>query len=432
MIAGRLQEKNGYFYVVLSYKDGDGKRKEPWISTGLTVKGNKRQAQKLLEEYRLNFDTITGKLKTMKQQSVSEQNSQRKFKKAFVKMEAFEYSQGILFGDYLLQWVEKMKDLIEPVSYDSYKKTIKTIIAPYFDDRKIYLETLTAKDISAFYDEQLKRVKPNTGKHYHAYIREALQFAYKDGLVASNEADKVRLPKIEPYIGDYYNSEELKELFRIVRGTKIEFPVIMASYYGLRRSEIVGLKWSAIDFNYKTLQIRHTVTNSVKDGKYILIKKNRTKTQKSLRTLPLFENVELMLLQMKEKQERNKELFGNSYDYADSDYIYVHENGKLIDPGYITQHFAIVLRNNKLRKIRFHDLRHSCATLLRHNGARMEDIQRWLGHSTIGTTEKIYAHFEEEEHLISAERIAKALQANPNNSGTRLLPNPKRNSDFEM
>lgn len=419
MIAGRLQEKNGYFYVVLSYKDSTGKRKEPWISTGLTVKGNKRQAQKLLEEYRLNFDTTTGKLRS------------QTFQKA-ENTPAIVLNKKTLFGNYLLQWVEKMKDLIEPVSYDSYKKTIKTIIAPYFDERKIYLETLTAKDISAFYDEQLKRVKPNTVKHYHAYIREALQFAYKDGLVASNEADKVRLPKIEPYIGDYYNSEELKELFRIVRGTKIEFPVIMAAYYGLRRSEIVGLKWSAVDFNYKTIQIRHTVTNSVTDGKYVLIKKNRTKTQKSLRTLPLFANVEQMLLQMKEKQERYKELFGNSYDYTDSEYIYVHENGKLIDPGYITQHFGIVLRNNGLRKIRFHDLRHSCATLLRHNGARMEDIQRWLGHSTIGTTEKIYAHFEEEEHLISAGRIAKALQPDSDNPDERSLPAPKGKSDFEM
>lgn len=231
---------------------------------------------------------------------------------------------------------------------------------------------------------------------------------------------------------DEVNSEELKELFRIVRGTKIEFPVIMAAYYGLRRSEIVGLKWSAVDFNYKTIQIRHTVTNSVTDGKYVLIKKNRTKTQKSLRTLPLFANVEQMLLQMKEEQERYKELFGNSYDYTDSEYIYVHENGKLIDPGYITQHFGIVLRNNGLRKIRFHDLRHSCATLLRHNGARMEDIQRWLGHSTIGTTEKIYAHFEEEEHLISAGRIAKALQPDSDNPDERSLPAPKGKSDFEM
>ena len=68
MIAGRLQEKNGYFYVVLSYKDSTGKRKEPWISTGLTVKGNKRQAQKLLEEYRLNFDTTTGKLQVQTSQ----------------------------------------------------------------------------------------------------------------------------------------------------------------------------------------------------------------------------------------------------------------------------------------------------------------------------------------------------------------------------
>ena len=90
------------------------------------------------------------------------------------------------------------------------------------------------------------------------------------------------------------------------------------------------------------------------------------------------------------------------------------------------------MRNNGLRKIRFHDLRHSCATLLRHNGARMEDIQRWLGHSTIGMTEKIYAHFEEEEHLVSAERIAKALQPDTDDSGGKSLSTPKRKSDFEM
>ena len=99
MIAGRLQEKNGYFYVVLSYKDSTGKRKEPWISTGLTVKGNKRQAQKLLEEYRLNFDTTTGKLQV--QTSQKAENTP-----------ATVLNKKTLFGDYLLQWVEKMKDLL--------------------------------------------------------------------------------------------------------------------------------------------------------------------------------------------------------------------------------------------------------------------------------------------------------------------------------
>ena len=74
----------------------------------------------------------------------------------------------------------------------------------------------------------------------------------------------------------------------------------------------------------------------------------------------------------------------------------------------------------------------SVEVLLRHNGARMEDIQRWLGHSTIGTTEKIYAHFEEEEHLVSAERIAKALQPDTDDSGEKLLSAPKGKSDFEM
>ena len=132
MIAGRLQEKNGYFYVVLSYKDSTGKRKEPWISTGLTVKGNKRQAQKLLEEYRLNFDTTTGKLQV--QTSQKAENTP-----------ATVLNKKTLYGDYLLQWVEKMKDLIEPVSYDSYKKRLRQSLRRILMIEKYILKHLRQK-----------------------------------------------------------------------------------------------------------------------------------------------------------------------------------------------------------------------------------------------------------------------------------------------
>ena len=122
---------------------------------------------------------------------------------------------------------------------------------------------------------------------------------------------------------------------------------------------------------------------------------------------------------MKREQEENKKFFGNAYNHTYDEYVYVNKQGDLIRPDFISQNFPIVLRNNHLKKIRFHDLRHSCATMLRHLGVRMEDIQQYLGHSNIVTTQKIYAHFEQEQNARSLELIVKALAEN-------------EKSDFEM
>lgn len=264
--------------------------------------------------------------------------------------------------------------------------------------------------ISYFYYECLKNISVSTLKHYHAIIRQALKYAYQNELVISNVADKVKIPKVPIYVGTYYNQDELLNLFNCVKGKPIEFAVLMASYYGLRRSEIVGLKWSNIDFQYKTIIIKHTVINCAIDGKSQLIAKDRAKSQSSIRTLPLLPNIEEYLIKLKEMKKRNKETFGNSYNQSYDDYVYVNQIGELMKPGYITQNFPIILRNNNLRRIRFHDLRHSLAALLRHNGARMEDIQKWLGHSTIEITEKIYSHFENIEYQKLATIIQDALR----------------------
>ncbi len=149
------------------------------------------------------------------------------------------------------------------------------------------------------------------------------------------------------------------------------------------------------------------------DGKTVLIPKDRAKTKKSIRTLPLVPPVKELLIKMKKREETNKEFFGSDYYYGDDDYIYKNEKGKLINPNYVTQNFAIQVQKIKsLEKIRFHDLRHSCAALLRHEGVPMENIQKWLGHSQITTTESIYAYFEDKTHLKSAQKILNAFGDN--------------------
>ena len=402
MVAGRLQEKNDYFYIVLSYKDSNGKRKEPWFKTGLKVRGNKKKADEMLKEYRENFDPITGKLKT------SEQEGKDTNPATIAKVAGSD----MLFGDYMIQWLERIKNTIELTSYAGYKRNIVSIIAPYFNSRWITLSTLSGALIDEFYNSELKRgLSPNTIIRYHANIHKALEDAFKDGLVPYNYADRAHRPKETEYIAEYYNRDELLELFDVVKGKKIEFAVLIAAYYGFRREEVVGLKWSCIDFKYKTITVKHTVTECSIDGKFMMVAKDRGKSKKSIRTLPLVAPVEQMLLRLKEKERLNKEIFGDCYNYEYDEYIYKDPDGKIVKPGFITQHFTEqVIKKYNLKKIRYHDLRHSCATLLRHEGVPMEDIQKWLGHSQITITNKLYAHFQYDAHIRSADKIGKALE----------------------
>ena len=195
-------------------------------------------------------------------------------------------------------------------------------------------------------------------KHRHANIHKAFAYAYKTDLIQSNPADKVELPKIEKYSGQFYNQKQIENLIRVVKGDPIEFGVITASFYGLRRSEVLGLKWDAIDFENKTITIRHTVHEVTIDGKTRIVASDTTKTKSSYRSLPLVKPFEEILLKMKREQEENKRLCGRCYCQDYLDYIYVNQIGEIVKPGFVTAHFSAVLKANNLPHIRFHDLRH--------------------------------------------------------------------------
>ena len=204
----------------------------------------------------------------------------------------------------------------------------------------------------------VRKVSANTVKHRHANIHKALSYAYKTDLIQTNPADKVELPTIDKFVGHFYNAAQLEEMFKIFKGDPAEFGVIAASFYGLRRSEVLGLRWDAIDFEEKTITIRHTVNETRIDGKYTLVLADTTKTKSSYRTLPLVAPFEAILKRMKAEQEENRKLCGNCYCQDYLGYIYVNELGELIKPGYLSSHVPAVLKEHNMPPIRFHDLRH--------------------------------------------------------------------------
>lgn len=388
MVAGHLQEKNGMFYVVLNYRDENGKRKTPWISTNLPVKGNKKRAENFMMDVRRNFVPPNV-------QRIEEREAMQK--------------GDILFTDFLLKWLRVAKSTVKLTTYASYEMMATRIIIPYFETLNIKLKELTTEDIQEFYSAQLERVSANTVIHYHAVIRRALKYAVKIKTIQSNPAVNVERPRKEKFIGSFYDKKEINTLFGIIQGHPLEVAIKLAAFYGLRREEIIGLKWTAIDFENNTLTIQHTVTECNLDGKHIEVASDTAKTDSSLRTMPLVTNFRAMLLAKKEKQEHYRKLCGRSYCKEYLDYIFVNEMGERWKPRYLSDGFKRILEQNGLRRIRFHDLRHTCASLLLANNVPMKKIQEWLGHSDFSTTANIYAHLDFQSKISSAEAMLTGL-----------------------
>ena len=383
MLAGHLQEKKGLFYMVLSYKDEDKKRKTKWIPTGLPVKGNKKKAEAMLMQARKTY--VLDRPATV------------------------PVSEDMLFAEYLWRWLKIAQSTIKPPTYASYAGMVKSTIDPYFRKRGYTLGNLTAASIQDFYTEQLDRVTANTVIHYHAVSHRALKYAVKTDLIAGNPADKVERPKKNAFVGSFYDKQEINDLFCAAKDTQLELPVMLAAFYGLRRSEIVGLKWDAVDFEANTITIRHTVTTFNLDGKRVVYASDTTKTKSSMRTLPLVPMFREKLLALQAEQEANRKLCGRSYCMDYLGYVCINQIGERINPSYITKAFPDLLEKHSLRKIRFHDLRHSCASMLLANGVPMKQIQEWLGHSDFSTTANIYAHLDFHSKLSSAEAMMAGL-----------------------
>lgn len=388
MVAGHLQEKNGMFYVVLNYRDENGKRKTPWISTNLPVKGNKKRAENFMMDVRRNFVPPNV-------QRIEEREAMQK--------------GDILFTDFLLKWLRVAKSTVKLTTYASYEMMATRIIIPYFETLNIKLKELTTEDIQEFYSAQLERVSANTVIHYHAVIHRALKYAVKIKTIQSNPAVNVERPRKEKFIGSFYDKKEINTLFDIIQGHPLEVAIKLAAFYGLRREEIIGLKWTAIDFENNTLTIQHTVTECNLDGKHIEVASDTAKTDSSLRTMPLVTNFRAMLLAKKEKQEHYRKLCGRSYCKEYLDYIFVNEMGERWKPRYLSDGFKRILEQNGLRRIRFHDLRHTCASLLLANNVPMKKIQEWLGHSDFSTTANIYTHLDYQSKISSAEAMLTGL-----------------------
>ena len=206
MVAGHLRIQNGYYQMILSYKDENGKRKTKSISTGLEAKGNKRNAERMLTAARQSFTPESSEVKNELPVTETENTDTSNGNK--------ETGDGSpLFCDFLLEWLEMAKNSIEITTYGGYEYTVKRCIIPYFEPKQLTLRDLekNPKVIQDYYQYEImeRKLSTNTVIHRHANIRKCLQYAYQIGLINSNPADRIERPKKNTFCGSAYNEDEL-------------------------------------------------------------------------------------------------------------------------------------------------------------------------------------------------------------------------------
>lgn len=385
MVTGSIYERKGIYYTIVSYYV-DGRRKQKSVSTGLPVKGNKRRALEFLENMKRKYET---------KESMENMDGSR-----------------LLMTDYMDEWLKIVKPLVERATYKSYDNMVSARIRPHFEKLNLLLTEVEPKHIKMLYDEIWEQgYTTNMVIHYHAVLHQALAYTVKNDYILSNPADRVKRPKKNKHISSFYTKEEILTLLDIAKDDPIYIPIVLSAYYGFRRSETLGMRWSAIDFENKTITVNHKVTELTENGKTIVYAKDKLKTKSSYRTLPLIPVVEEKLLEHKAKLERNQKLFGNSYCKEYMDYVCVDEMGKLFRPNFVSDHFGWLLKKYVLKKLTFKELRHSCASMLVAEGIPMKSIQEWLGHSNFSTTADIYSHIDYHAKQQSAAAIGNALQS---------------------
>ncbi len=382
-MTGNLQIKNDRFYAVLNFRDQNGKRIQKWINLNMPVKDNKRNAEAALYELLVTYQGY----------------------------EAIE-PMNLLLSQHVARWLEANRPNIAVTTYDQYYNILTKHIQPYFDSRKITVSRLTAGDLEDYYTFKVKKgLSPNSVIKHHAMIRTALQWAVKHRYIRENVADFAEKPSHVRYRGaEPYTVQEVANLLQLTANEPIAVPIFLASFYGLRRSELLGLRWSAIDFQQGTISISTTVVKEKHDGEIkAVVRENTTKSDTSMRTLPLCQYTYQYFSNLKQYQANQRDLCGACYDQRFLDFVCVDQMGTLIQPDYVSQKFQAILHKYGLRRIRFHDLRHSCATIMLYLGYTLKDIQTWLGHSNYNFTADTYIHSGAGVHEQMAQSLSERL-----------------------
>ena len=404
--AASVQSKKGRLYAVMQVKK-DGTTKPVWRALGLSEGANKTKVNKAFREVVAQYE----------QEFWEEQER------------GGRPPADIPVYDYLVSYLKRVEPELQKNTIVSYRSMTNGKIRRYFQRRpQLTVGNLKPQDIQDFYQSLFADgVVANTVIHYHALLRRAFQQAFKEERIDANPFDRVGRPKKNKFHGENYTQEELLTLLHLARGDVIYPAILLAGAMGLRRSEALGVRWSRIDWETKTVLLDTKIVEYRENGKKKVEPVEEMKNKSSRRTLPLPDPVVEMLQVQKEHREVYRKMFQGSYNTQYLDYVCVNQLGELLRPSYVTDHFRELLEKYGLRHIRFHDLRHTFASLLINQDVPLINVSNFLGHSDLSTTANIYAHLDKASKQASAAVISDILQGE--NQHAQPKGEPETNTD---
>ena len=427
-----LQEKDGIYQCVIKYQK-DGVWDSLWASTGLKKeRGNIRQAKKEAEEIADIFKaTVKDKISNNEEKEISISNFQ-----VLAELNTTNYNTKKTtkadwdFYEYMEYWLYKIiKKSVEQDTFNGYERNVTKRMKDYFTQKKNRrkVKELTADDLDDFYEYLREQgLKNSSIEHYNDNISAAFKVLLKKKLVRYNPTDMINPIVVEVVEVPTYTEAEINELFDILKDDVIELPTLFGGYYGLRRSEIIGLRKEVFDFENNCFIINHVaIQNDGKKHKEKVYFRDKTKSKKGYRVLPLLPIVKEKVLKKLDRIEENKKIFGNSYNHKYDDYICVQDNGDLIQPGFFTKRFAKIIKRNKLRKITPHGLRHSIATLLHLKGVDIRDLQDWLGHESVTSTNR-YTRSDYKKQVETGSTVLEIFEKKNKTTENKKNTNGKR------
>ena len=365
---GSLRKVGNTYYARIYVEDQFGRRKRRELSLHTN---NKKAAQKALNELLYEYEHGSGVMEKM------------------------------LLSDHIVKWLAHIQPDLSPTSYRDYEMILMRHVSPVLGH--IYLDKLKAIHLQDYYDLKRKTLSPSTVNKHHRIIKKMLQDALNLSLISVNPAEHVTPPKV-PYAntGVGLTTKDAVALLAAVQNTDFELPCLLATLCGLRRGEICGLRWQDIDFERSTLSVRQ---NLVRVGGKLIFKTPKSVT--SNRTISIPEMVRASLLERRRRVATQKLYYG--INYIDNDLVICNVVGECINPDWLSRQMDKYLKTAGLAHIRFHDLRHTNATMMLEAGVPLKVASERLGHSSIQITADLYSHVTTSVDQEASKKIEQAL-----------------------
>ena len=309
--------------------------------------------------------------------------------------------------DRIDSYITYKKNSLSPSTIYGYEKILKNHLSPYFKKKKI--QNISVSDIKNYTNKALKSLSPTTVRKHLDLLSAVFKEARREKLIIESPFDL--MDKIQPdkKKKNCYDAQKISLLLNSVIGTPIELPVFLAAYLGLRRGEILGLKWEHVDLENRIITICNSKTQV---GDSIIEKK--PKTEKSNRKLGVPQPLYDALLREKNRTPTSKSMKRSNPSHS---YVVRMKNGDECRPNYISEAFKRHLKKHNFSPIKFHDLRHSYASIAAHAGASIQEISYALGHASISITSDIYTHELSQVKTVATDSVTESISAVQNKTG---------------